>query len=443
MPGQRRVVGIVAGGGSLPREIAEHVRASGGMVHIVAIRGEGDRDLSDFPLTSVGWAEFGKMIRTLRNAGTTDLVIVGSVRRPDLSAIKPDLGFFLNLPAVARIVATTGDDGVLSGVVRFFESKGFNVVSPVSLVPSLLVGEGPLGAKQASPSEMSDVARGFAVVRALGAFDVGQAVVVTDGRVEAIEGAENTDAMLKRLALRRHQTEGDASPRRGVLIKRPKPRQEMRVDMPAIGPRTIDSAVATGLSGVAVLAGGAIALERAELRRRADAEGLFVIGASDGGGSIASETPTADVLSFVTIGTRRASSRQLADASRGAQLLAALKPFCESKGCAVDRGHVLAVESGEGVVALVTRTGGLRQWGRRRGGRRTAVAVVSGAVAADIASVLAAAAAAQFAGIAIVGRTPDELAHGIEAAERHGLFLIAAPAPPQSVAAGHEASVIR
>src|SRR5665648_115645 len=161
MSANPRVVGIVAGGGSLPREIAEHVKAGGGAVHIVSILGEGDRDLSDFPLTKVGWAQIGGMVRALRNAAVTEMVIVGSVRRPDLAAIKPDLGFFLNLPAIARVVATTGDDGVLSGVVRFFESKGFKVVSPIEVLPSLLVGDGPLGALQAEANEMVDIARGF------------------------------------------------------------------------------------------------------------------------------------------------------------------------------------------------------------------------------------------------------------------------------------------
>lgn len=427
MPDVPRVVGIVAGGGSLPREIAAHVRASGGAVHIVSIIGEGDRDLSEFPLTKVGWAQTGRMVRALRNAGVTEMVIVGAVRRPDLSAIKPDLGFFLNLPAIARIIATTGDDGVLSGVVRFFESKGFKVVSPVDVLPSLLVKEGPLGSLDARPGDIADIERGFDVIRALGPFDVGQAVVVSDGTIEAIEGAENTDAMLRRLALQRRLPEGGAGPRRGVLVKRPKPRQEMRVDMPAIGPGTVEGALAAGLSGVAVLAGGAIALERQELRRSADAHGLFVIGASDRGAGIAHELASFGAHAFAPVGTRRASPRQLADAARGAALLAALHPFRHSGGTVVDRGHVLAIECGEGVAGLIARAGALRQWGRRRWAKRSPVAIVSEVVAGDIASVLAAAAAAHFAGVAVVGRSPDELAHGIESAERQGLFLITAP----------------
>jgi DUF1009 family protein len=427
MQGVPRVVGIVAGGGSLPREVAAHVKASGAAVHIVSIMGEGDRDLSDFPLTEVGWAQIGGLLRALRNAGTTELVIVGSVRRPDLARLKPDLGFFFNLPAIGRIVASGGDDSVLSRVVRFFESKGFKVVSPTSVAPSLLIAEGPLGAVSADASAMQDVARGFEVIRALGPFDVGQAVVVTDGVIEAIESVENTDAMLARLTLQRRLPEGGVSRQRGVLVKRPKPGQEMRVDIPAIGPRTVVRAAEAGLNGVVVLAGGALALEREELRRSADQHRLFVMGAVDRGPAIAASPPVGGGPDFVIVGTARPSTIQLAGAQRGAAVLAALKPFHASGGVIMDREHVLAIECGEGVAALIARAGNLRQWGRRRWAKRSAIAVISQAAAGDIASVIAAASAAHLAGVAVVGRTPNELAHGIEAAERFKQFLIAAP----------------
>lgn len=425
MPGPPRVVGIVAGGGSLPVEVAEYVRSSGGTVHIVAIDGEYDRLHSDIPVTKVGWAQFGALLRALRNAGTTEVVIAGHVRRPDLSAIRPDLGFFLNLPAVVRIVTSGGDDSVLSRVVRFFEDKGFKVVSPAAVAPSLLVRKGPLGAVDAAASDLADVTRGFDVIRALGPFDVGQAVVVTNGRIEAIEGAENTDAMLARLA-RQREASGNTN-RLGVLVKRPKPGQEMRVDMPAIGPATVERATAAGIAGVAVLADGAIALQRAELIRAADAHKMFVIGVQDSGAPPQARQDVVSGPAFAPVGIRRASAGQLDAAARGAALLDVLKPFAASAGCAVDGSHVLAIESGEGIAALLSRAGALRQWGRRRYARRSAVAILSESAASGIVSIAEAAAAAHFAGIAVVGRTPDELAHGIEAAERLGLFLIAAP----------------
>jgi DUF1009 family protein len=233
--------------------------------------------------------------------------------------------------------------------------------------------------------------------------------------------------MLARLALQRKFPEGGVGAPRGVLVKRPKPRQEMRVDMPAIGARTVTRVLEAGLRGVAVLAKGAIALERAELQRSADAGGVFVYGGADGGATIAAASAEALAAPFVMVGNVAARPQQLADASRGAALLSALKPFRASGGTVIDRGHVLSIECGEGVASLIARSGSLRQWGRRRWSRRSAVAVVSGAAAPDLASVVAAAAGAQFAGIAVLGRSPDDVAHGIETADRHGVFLIAAP----------------
>lgn len=418
-----RVLGILAGGGSLPREIAEAVAAGGGRVHIVTIGGETDRDLSDLPMTEVGWAQVGGMLRALRKAGAEEMVIVGSVRRPDLSRIRPDLGFLTNLPQIARIVTSGGDDSVLSRVVRFFEDKGFKVVSPVDVAPGLLVKEGPLGAHQADVNELADIARGFDVVRALGRFDVGQAVVIADGRLEAIEGAENTDAMLARLAGQRRQADGRAGARRGVLVKRPKPRQEMRVDIPAIGPGTVTGAVAAGLRGIAVLAGGAIALERRDLVRSADAAGVFVTGAVDRAPADPISPAHSASVQFIP-GAKKPTA--LADAAKGSALLQALAPYRGSAGVVIDRGHVLAIECGEGIAALIARSGRLRQWGRRRWSRRSAMVVVSEA-AGDLVPVVEAAAAARLAGVVAIERNPQELQAAGAAARRYGVALVPWP----------------
>jgi len=428
-----RVVGILAGAGSLPREIAEHVRTGGGALHIVSIASEEDRDLSDFPLTRVGWAQIGGMLRALRRAGVTDLVIVGAVRRPDISSLKPDLGALLNLPAIFRILRSAGDDNLLSRIVRFFEEKGFNVVSPVAVMPSLTVREGSMGALRATANDMRDIAVGFEVVRALGPFDIGQAVVVADGRIEVIEGAENTDAMLRRLIERRASGHGAAAPykdepgaqRRGVLIKRPKPRQEMRVDLPTIGPDTVTRAVEAHLRGIAVLAGGAIALERPEMIRRADSAGIFVAGAADGtSGARATDAPPVAVP-FTEVGNHKASAQQRADAQKGAAVLAALRPFYESAGAVVDRGHVLAVECGEGADGLIARASRLRQWGRRARGHRSAVAVIAVSPADTVGGIIDAAAAANLAGVALVSVTAESVEPHAKDAARHGLFVLA------------------
>ena len=192
-------IGILAGGGRLPLMIAESVAARGGTVHIVGIEGEADPAIARFPHTWVNWGQIGRMVATLRGEGGRDLVIAGAVTRPDLRRIRPDAGFFRSLPQILRLLAG-GDDSVLTRVVRFFEGNGLEVRGVHEVAPDLLAGAGRLGSIALSEADRADAELGFAVRRALGPVDAGQAVVVARGRVLAIEGAEGTDAMLQRVA---------------------------------------------------------------------------------------------------------------------------------------------------------------------------------------------------------------------------------------------------
>jgi len=420
-----RAIGILAGGGSLPREIAEHVTARGERVHIVAIAGEVDDDLAPFPVTTVGWGQIGGIVGALKGAGCTDLVIVGSVSRPDLAALRPDLGFIRNLPALLRIIAGGGDDSVLTRVVRFFEQKGFVVVGPASVVPELLVGKGALGRIVADATQEQDVALGFSVVRALGPYDVGQAVIVAGGRVVAIEGAEGTDAMMAR--------EGRQAG--GILVKRPKPGQELRVDLPAIGPATIARAAEAGLAGVAVLAGGALAAERAELVRRADEAGLFVQGFEDASADEQEDVRVPPDWRFEKLGRLAPRLRQRADVCKGAAVFSALAPLAPSQGTIVAGRHVLAVEAGEGVAGLMERARDLHQWGRRYSARHAGVAVLAQEVA--LGPAVGNAAAAGLAGLALIGERSPAAEHAAKEANRQGLFLVALK-PLQGEHAGKE-----
>src|SRR6185295_8853138 len=266
-------IGILAGGGRLPLTIAESVIERGGSVHIVAIEGEADVAIARFPHTWVNWGQVGRMVSTLRKRADA-LVIVGGVRRPNLWKLRPDWGFLFSLPQILEMMAGGGDDSVLSRVVRFFEAKGITVRGAHEVAPGLLVLGGPAGALSLDRQGLADAELGFAVRAALGALDAGQAVVTEGGRVLAIEGAEGTDAMLRRIADLRGGRAGAAPG--GVLAKGPKPGQELRVDMPAIGPRTVEGAAAAGLAGVAVEAGAVLLLDRTEAIAEADACGIAI-----------------------------------------------------------------------------------------------------------------------------------------------------------------------
>jgi DUF1009 family protein len=347
-PDASPVVGILAGGGTLPREIADVVSGDGSEVVVVGLEGEvRPRDFAGHDFTLVNWGQIGRLIRTFKRKGVRDLVIVGSVTRPDLNRIRTDLGFWLNLPRILKIIAAGGDDSVLRRVVGFFEGHGFRVRGPADVAPALVIGEGAYGRETMPESAARDAGIGREIVAKLAPFDIGQAIVVCDGTVLAIEAAEGTDAMLKRLASHRDGARG------GVLVKRPKPGQELRVDMPAIGLNTIVGVKAAGLSGLVVEAGATLAAQRGDMMDEADASGMFIVGVrASGTGQSVSKTTLAD------------------DAAIGLGVLDALAPFVVSRGTVVVRRHVLAIETGEGLAELIGRAARLRQWGgskKRRG----------------------------------------------------------------------------
>ncbi len=204
-------LGIIAGRGPLPCVLAESAAARGLPLHIVGIRGETREDIERFPHTWTKWGELGKLLSALDDNGCRDIVIIGGVDRPDFAKMRFDFGAIRNLLYIASL-RKGGDDRVLSRIVRFFEGKGYRVHGADDVAPELLAGEGVLGDKAPSAEDRADIDMAFAVVRALGRFDVGQAAVVANGHVLAVEAAEGTDAMLT--ALRRASPIGSDRARR-------------------------------------------------------------------------------------------------------------------------------------------------------------------------------------------------------------------------------------
>jgi DUF1009 family protein len=419
-------IGILAGGGRLPLTIAESLAARGEGVHIVAIEGEADPAVARFPHTWVNWGQIGRMVATLRGEGAEALVIAGTVRRPNLRHIRPDAGFFRCLPQIVAMLGG-GDDSVLTRVVRFFERQGLRVSGVHEVVPELLAGAGSIAHVPLADRERVDAEIGFAARRALAPVDTGQAVVVAEGRVLAIEGPEGTDAMLQRVAA----ASGGAGPRarRGVLAKGPKPGQERRVDLPAIGPRTIEQAAAAGLAAVVVEAGGVLVLDRPQVIAAADAAGCAVHGL-DAGSAIEIGLPRPAIGRRVgrVIGRRRPGRRDAVDVVAGLTAVEALAPFAAGASAVVVRNFLLALEGAEGPSAVLERAARLRQWGLRW--RKVGVFVrraeAGGGDAGAIAGLFSQAAAQELAGIAVTG-TSDALAPYEEAArlaDDLGLFLV-------------------
>ena len=264
-------LGIVAGSGTLPQRLIESCRAEGREVFVVAIEGEADpAALDGVPHAWCRLGAAGRALDLLRSNSVDSIVLAGGVRRPSLSALRPDwraAKFFARFGLRAL-----GDDGLLSAVVKELEREGFRVIGADQLLQGTALAPGPLGRFSPDAGVEADIAHGLRIARSIGALDIGQAVVVQQGLVLGVEAIEGTDALLRRCAELRRDGPG------GVLVKAEKPGQERRVDRPTIGPRTVALAAESGLQGIAGDAGGVLVLDRDEVARRADAAGLFVVG---------------------------------------------------------------------------------------------------------------------------------------------------------------------
>lgn len=266
-----RKLGVIAGGGALPGLIAQACRERGAPFHMIRLKGFADPALQAFPGDDCAIGEAGKIIRTLKKGDCDAAVFAGIVKRPDFAAVKADWRGAALLPRLIA-AAARGDGALLSVLVETIEAEGLIVVGAEEAIDGLAAPAGAMGRHAPSETDLADLRKGAAVIAALGPYDVGQAAVVARGLVLAIEAAEGTDAVLDRCAALPEALRG------GVLVKRPKPDQERRVDLPTIGADTIRRAEAAGLNGVAVEAGGALVIDRAETVRLADAAGLFVYG---------------------------------------------------------------------------------------------------------------------------------------------------------------------
>jgi DUF1009 family protein len=264
-------LGIVAGGGGLPRRLIECCRAAGRDIFVLAIEGAAE------PETVRGvphaWCRIGAAavgLALLRENNVTELVLAGGIRRPSLLSLRPD---WRAAKLFARIgYRALGDDGLLSAVVAELEHEGFRVLGADQLLETEIAREGPLGAIRPNRQSEADIEHGLQIARTLGALDIGQAVIVQQGLVLGVEAIEGTDELLRRCAGLRREGTG------GVLVKIEKPGQEHRADQPTIGLRTVELAAETELVGIAVEADATIILDRQEVIRAADRAGLFVVG---------------------------------------------------------------------------------------------------------------------------------------------------------------------
>jgi DUF1009 family protein len=271
-------VGLIAGGGVMPFAVADSLIGRGIDPVVFALKGACDPAAAQrFRHHWISVGQLGRAEKLFRAESCRDLVFIGTLVRPALSEIRLD---WATLRVLGRVWAAFrgGDDHLLSGIGRILEQDGFRMLGIRDVAPDVLMPLGCLTRTAPDENSAADIARGRDVLGALSPFDIGQAAIVIDGHVVGVEDIEGTDGLLARVARLRAEGRIRAKTARGVLVKAPKSGQDLRFDLPTIGPRTVEGAAAAKLAGIAIVAGNTIVVEPQRVIEAADAAGLFVTG---------------------------------------------------------------------------------------------------------------------------------------------------------------------
>ncbi|MBE6448171.1 MAG: LpxI family protein [Alphaproteobacteria bacterium] len=271
-----RKLGIIAGGGTIPAMLVRHCLEQGRDFFVLAIEGNADKTFfcGDIPHQWIRIGQAGTGFKRFAEEKVQDVVMIGTIRRPSFFDLVPDLrttAFFAKIGTKAL-----GDDGILRALVKEIEAEGMAVKGVHEVMNDLLVKQGVMGKHKPDKQAKEDIRRGIEVATELGKLDVGQAVVVQQGLVLGVEGIEGTDELIRRCGGYRRKGDG------GVLVKLRKPQQDMRIDLPTIGTRTVERAKEAGLRGIVVHAGNGLVVDEADVIKLADKYGLFVMGVNPG-----------------------------------------------------------------------------------------------------------------------------------------------------------------
>jgi DUF1009 family protein len=266
-------IGLVAGNGTFPVLFAAAARRRGVEVVAVAHRGETGDGL-EAVVSAVTWVDPGQLdtlIQVLKSAGVTKAVMVGGIRKHRLfQHMRPDARAL----ALLQRIGTFKDDAVLRGVAQELEAEGIAIVPPTTFLADVIAAPVVYTRREPEPAQWRDIRYGYRVAKEIGRWDIGQCVVVRGEAVLAVEGIEGTDQTIRRA--------GALANGEIVVVKVCKPTQDLRFDLPAVGPGTVRALVEARGSVLAVEAERTVMLEREEMIAAADAAGVVVVGVTDG-----------------------------------------------------------------------------------------------------------------------------------------------------------------
>jgi hypothetical protein len=262
-------IGLIAGNGRFPIIFADNARKLGYHVSAVAHEGETDPELADH-VDRIHWIKIGqlnKLIKAFKEDKVHQAVMLGGIKKTHVfTTVRPD---FRTL-AMATRLALWKDDDILREFAKELEREGIAICESTFGLEGILVEEGTLTARAPSEKEWEDIRYGWDVAHDIGRLDIGQCVVIKDRVVVAVEAVEGTDGAIKR--------GGDLAKEGAVVVKRSKPQQDLRFDLPAVGPRTIEVMTSVKASVLAIEAGRTILLDREIVLDKARSARIAIVG---------------------------------------------------------------------------------------------------------------------------------------------------------------------
>jgi DUF1009 family protein len=278
-------LGLIAGNGRFPFLLLDAARAEGHEVIVAAIKEETELEINERAAVDTGitvhWLSLGelsKLIETFQKAGVTRAVMAGQVKHKQIfSSIRPDW----RLAKLLLNLRTRNTDVLLGAVAKVLGDEGIELLSSTAFLEPLLAKQGVLTSRSPDEDEQQNIDYGLTVATGLAGFDIGQTVVVAAQACVAVEAMEGTDATIERAGELMHtlSEEGDASTlqRRLTVIKLPKPKQDMRFDVPVVGMRTLDTMIRAGASCLAIEAGRTLLFDLESLIHRAAEANIVIV----------------------------------------------------------------------------------------------------------------------------------------------------------------------
>lgn len=270
-------IALISGGGALPVEIARYLRRTERPYIVIRINGLSDEALNEHPGHTLGLGDFMKLFEILSTEQCKAVTMCGYVQRPDFDTMKRDDVGARVLPTI-QMAGRGGDDSLLRQLASVITAQGYHIEGAHEANPELLIGKGLQAGPDPSPEAMEDALEALRVAAAIGALDIGQAVVVAGRITLAVEAQEGTQALLARIGTLNPALRGTLEKRKGVLAKLAKPIQDLRLDMPTIGLQTVEDASAAGLCGIVAKSHALLIVDKPAVFARAAELGLFIYG---------------------------------------------------------------------------------------------------------------------------------------------------------------------